>query len=214
MTFTQAITLFVILVAANSIWNSYSRSRNDHGLSVSKVRSEPGTSPNEEVQQSTEENYSKTPFVLLLMIPLLAGILSINYWLREYNIVADSLNWEIVPGEIISKDINRTATSGRLSNETRTYIPSVEYTFTHKGRKYTGTNIDYANRPAYGDVSKSQAVLDLLPNVGEKVDVYVSPDLNNSCLIPGAQHSNPFGIIVGGILLFIGMAGLKRIFDF
>jgi hypothetical protein len=127
---------------------------------------------------------------------------------------ADSLNWDVVPGEIISKDIHRSALSSRMSKETKTYVPSVEYTFTYKGKKYKGTNIDYSNSPAYGDTSKSQSVLDSLPDVGQKVDVYVSPDLKNSCLLPGPTHSNPFGIIVGFVLLFIGVSGLKKLFGF
>jgi hypothetical protein len=214
MTFIQAITLFVIVVILNVAWNYHARNKSESNATVTKVRPEPSEQSSGTDKQATETNYLLVPMVLIVMFLLLMGIWAINYWLREYNMAADSLNWDVVPGEIISKDIQRSASSSRLSNDTKTYVPSVEYTFTYKGKKYKGTNIDYSNSPAYGDTSKSQAVLNSLPDVGQKIDVYVSPDLKHSCLLPGPTNSNPFGIIVGTFLLFIGVAGLKKLFGF
>ena len=52
-----------------------------------------------------------------------------NYWLRDYNIALDTVNWEKCPGIILSKNVygGHTATTTSQSNSGMTYSPKVEY---------------------------------------------------------------------------------------
>jgi len=57
------------------------------------------------------------------------GLWAMNYWLRDYNIALDTVNWEKCPGIILSKNVygGHTATTTSQSNSGMTYSPKVEY---------------------------------------------------------------------------------------
>lgn len=142
--------------------------------------------------------------LLIAVIPLGFGVWATNTWFKEYNMAKASLNWVKLEGKMLSKEVGPS--SGQTGNVTigQIYCPRVEYEFDYKGETYTWDQLDFTNRSCSGDAKKSERILAQLPEVGEKVDVYLGVQEKRAVLIPGAHGTSYFGISVGIFLLLLG----------
>jgi len=137
---------------------------------------------------------------------MVMGLWAINYWLSNYNLAVESENWLHVEGKILSKNVVS-------QNSNTTYSASVKYEFTYKNKRHEWHNIDFRNRPTREE-EYAQKVLDSLPDVGEPVTVYVSPEHKTAVLLPGAAGSSYFGILVGSFFLLLGFIWVKLLYGF
>ncbi len=154
-------------------------------------------------------------FVFLSLIPLLGGLWGINTWFTEYNIANDSVNWEIIPGKIISKSTTTGLTSHLstrtdvYSESTRAVCPKIEYVYKADNQVYKSTKIDFANRGCSTNSQDAQKILDNFPNINEKVNVYYDRKNNNTVLIPGAQDTNYWWLLMTSIFFLVGLILVK-----
>jgi len=213
MNLYQLIILCLLVIALNFLWNFIFRTN------VSDLNNEATQSmPHLEQQQIDKKKTAKSVtyfYTILAILPLISGIWVINYWFGEFNRGQESKYWEPYQGKMlekkISQNIDPTVSGHQLSG--RTYYPDVKYEFEHKGKTIIWNRIDFSNRPSSGDKSKSQEVLDMLPDIGEPVKVYFSLEKRQAVLIRGSQNSNYLGLIGGGIFFIIGLIAIKLIYQ-
>lgn len=208
MNLIQLIFLIIIILMLNVIWNSiYTK---DHP--VNEAISDHAT----KLDKITLSKESKFFLSGIALIPLLIGFWAVNHWLKEYNIAVSSNNWNTYTGILLSKEVSfhkPVNTTGSQSSG-KLYIPTVKYEFTYENQIIEWDVIDLKNRTASGDISRSEAILNQLPDIGNNIDVFFSPEHRKAVLIPGAGDSNYFGIIFGFIFFLVGLIGLKLIFSF
>lgn len=164
--------------------------------------------------KNIKNNQVKGFLTIIFFIPLIGGLWAINYWLSDYNLAKDTLNWQSYPGVIIKKSIGSDRSTGVSGTQIsgRSYHPEVEYHFTYQDKKYKSDNIDFLNTPAYGDIKIPQAFLNSLPSEGDYVDVFYNPELKKSVLITGANNSSYFGISIGVVFFLLALVGFKYIY--
>lgn len=207
MNLTQLIIILITIILLNSSWNILYADKSNK------------TSPQEKTglvnfSSHSEKIAARSFFTFIALIPLLAGLWAVNHWFKEYNMARDSINWDVYKGTILSKLVSFHKAVNTTGSESsgKLYIPTVEYEFTYNNQTVKHDVIDLKNHPASGDISKSEAILDQLPDVGEHVDVYFSFDHKKAVLIPGHHNSSYFGVITGFFFLFIGLIALKFIY--
>jgi len=203
MNLFQFGSLVTIAIILNFVWDAiYAGKRRSQSHSQQKSDSKDRNIRSREI---------RVFLTIVLTIPVIGGIWATNYWFGEYNLAKESITWKTYPGRILSKQISYFKPAGQTGTQVsgKTYVPDVKYEFEYKGKMYQWSVIDLRNAPASGDQRKSQMVLDMLPEVGEPVDVYFSPEKGMAVLIPGAENSNYFGLIIGVAFLAVGLFGLK-----
>lgn len=212
MNITQAIIILAIIMIINSLYN-YSlnrKSASDISTQLSKVT-------------DSKNSISTTPAIkyfgtAIFILPLLGGLWGINYWLKDYNIANDTLNWNKTSGTIISKSIDSKLISNHstdvISSDTSYYSPNIVYQFKIGDDTYESSNIDYNSHPTYGDKSKAEMILKKFPEPGEPTDVYVKHDVSKSVLKPGTQNMSYFGILASLPFFIAGFAGIKFLYKF
>ena len=212
MNTTQFITICILIASFNFIWNYFSKNRSNI------TSGNPTPEHNESSVNAALEKPETSVLIFstaLALLPLLSGFWFLNGWLNEYNIAEDTMSWNAYPGVMLSKKItlntNNNDTGHQLSG--RTYDAVVEYEFTYNNKTIKWNRIDYLNRPSHGNKSIPQSLLDSLPDAGEKVTVYFSPEKRQAVLITGAKNSNYFGLIGGGIFFIIGLIWMKFIYS-
>lgn len=212
MNLTQAISLIVILVVLNLIFNTIAQRR----IESSNINSQKVVADKE--QKTKFSTVEKNFMAGIAILPLLMGLWAINYWFSEFNTARESYTWVAIQGKLRNKSVDsqhfRSDYSSSKSVTPLTYIPTVEYSFEYKGQTHIGTTLDYLNQPAYGDKRKVQEILDKLPDVGEEVTVYVSPDTSRAVLFRGTKDTSYFGILAGIPFFLAGLLGIKFIYGF
>lgn len=212
MNLTQAISFFLILIALNFVFSGIIQCRAEtssintqHAIAIKKSKKKFST---------TEKNFMAG----IALFPLLMGLWAINYWFGEYNKARETTTWKAVQGTLLHKGIeaqqfDSTHESFR-STRPVTHVPTVEYSFEYNGKTYIGTTLGYLNQPAYGNKERVQAILDKLPETGEKVIVYVSPNASRAVLFRGTRNMSYFGILAGIPFFLAGLIGIKVIYGF
>lgn len=167
---TQILSLISIVIIVNTAWNHIYRKPSDN---INTYYNQDHTNTTKTNKDKETDKVIKYFITFIAAFPLLMGLWAINYWFNEFNTATDSVNWEQYPGKILSKDIHYQRPAGQSGTQTsgKTYSPEVEYEFYYKDKTIKWNVIDFHNRPSHGDTSKSQAVLDRLPNIGETVNV-------------------------------------------
>lgn len=118
MTPKQIAILIFLTIAFNNIVTS-----------VTKTTESPNFTVNTEYNYMDNQTTNSNPdslkyfFLFLSLIPLLGGLWGINTWFKEYNMTKDSVNWQILPGKIISKSTTTGLTS-HLSTRTDVHSES------------------------------------------------------------------------------------------
>jgi len=209
MNIIQISVLCILIFLSNLIWN-IALSNREASENISDNNFDKNSQNNSNQVKSTT-----IFFTILAVLPLLSGLYFVNSWFKEYNIAVDSINWKTYPVKIILKSVDYYKSAGETGHQVsgKLYQPEVEYIFKYNNITYKSNVIDYLNRPIDGDKRKSQLVIDSLPEIGQPVDVYYSPNYEKSVLIPGAKNSNYFGILGGGIFFIIGLISLKFIYQ-
>ena len=212
MNLAQATSLIIIMVALNMVFdttvqrNTESSNHNSHKIVPTMEEGR---------KLSVAE---KNVLAAIALFPLLMGFWAINYWFDEYNTARETTTCKSVHGKLLHKGIeaqqfDSTHESFR-SIRPVTHVPTVEYSFEYNGKAYIGTTLDYLNQPAYGNKDKVQAILDKLPEAGEEVTVYVSPNASRSVLFRGTRNTSYFGILAGIPFFLAGLFGIKVIYGF
>jgi len=206
MNLTQILILITLIIIFNLTWN---RLHTDP-QSIKTIQQLNKTQKTIKAFSTAEKLF----LTFITLIPLLGGLWSINYWFSEYNIAKESINWDIYPGKILSKKVSYFKPTNSTGSEVsgKLYTPEVKYEFTYNNKLLQWDVIDFKNDTASGNIEKSEAILSILPEVGEPVDVYFSAQDKQAVLIPGHKNSNYFGVIVGIIFLSIGLISIKYIY--
>lgn len=210
MSITQLFILASITIALNFIWN--------YTFNTNHVK----TTPFPEIQNAEIINKTVKPsnkiikyfFLVIAIFPLLGGIWTINYWFNDFNTAKDSIYWKEFSGHMIEKSIVQCSNAGTTGHQLagRTYMPSVKYEFVYDNKNIIWHKINFLNTPCSGDISKSQNVLDTLPNENEKIIVYFSADKKQAVLITGTNNMSYFGVLGGIFFYLIGLIGIKLIY--
>ena len=212
MNLSQAITLIIILIAANAFYNyrAHQKSLENNSLSSQQTKKRASRKP--------LEPGAKVFGTFVFLIPLLAGIFNINYWFSDYNKAKETLNWKEYDGILISKDIESEVIVNRSTNTSTTnttyYSADVVYHFTADGDKYESRNIDYNSRPLEGNSENVVEFLKTLPEPGDKITVYANDDKSRSVIIPGTQNMSYFGLLGSLPFFLIGLIGMKFVYQF
>jgi hypothetical protein len=214
MNLSQVIIIVVALLLFNFLWNHTVRTKQPNIILPGSISLE------ESDNQNTKANKPLDPairyfFTIIALFPIVMGLWAINYWLSNYNLAVESENWTHVKGKILSKNVVGQTPSGSSGTTTAgmTYSPSVKYEFTYKNKRHEWHKIDFRNHPSR-EKEYAQEVLDSLPDVGEPVTVYISPEHKTAVLISGATNSNYFAVLVGTFFLLIGFIWVKLLYGF
>ena len=204
----------MILIALNFVFNNIIHRKTETSSINTNTKNTITAQKSKKKFSTIEKNFMAG----IALFPLLMGLWAINHWFSEYNTARESYTWKAVTGKLTQKNIkaqrsNSTHESLNTAQQI-TYIPTVVYSFEHNGKTYSGTTLDYLNQPAYGDKTKVQGILDKLPEAGEEVTVYVSPDTSRAVLFRGTKDTSYFGILAGIPFFLAGLLGIKFIYGF
>jgi hypothetical protein len=210
MTAKQILFLIFITIVFNFSLNSISVTTTDtNTIEITK-----NDYMNNQATNSTSGNL-KYFFVFLSLIPLLGGLWGINTWFTEYNMSKNSVNWEIIPGKIISKSTTTGLTSHLStrtdvnSESTRAVCPKIEYVYKAGDQIYKSSKIDFSNRGCSTNSQDAEKLLARFPDVAEKIDVYYDRNNNITVLIPGTQDTNYWWLVMTSIFFVVGIIFIR-----
>jgi hypothetical protein len=214
MNLSQGIIIVVALLIFSLLWNHTIRKDRPDDSSSGSISLEESDNHDSKADKPLDPAI-RYFFTFIALFPVVMGLWAINYWLSNYNLAVESENWAHVEGKVLSKEVVGQTPSGSSGTTTAgmTYSPSVKYEFTYKNKRHEWHKIDFRNRPAR-EKAYAQEVLDSLPDVGEPVTVYISPEHKTAVLIPGAASSNYFAILAGSFFLLLGFIWLKLLYGF
>lgn len=210
MNLIQLISLIIILIAINFLWDMKNQTPN---TSISQQQNE--THQNNQKKKGGLKPGMKIFLSIVLAFPLIMGALFVNQWFSGYNKSVATKDWKEVTGIVKEKTIMVSKTGGLDNRGSSTTLlnfkPRIVYTYTEGDRKRTYDTIDYFNKPLHSEESKVQAILDKYPDVKSSIPLYISPDKKNAVLHKGISNMNYWGIILASVFMLIGLAGLKAI---
>ncbi|MAT13862.1 MAG: hypothetical protein CMJ46_01170 [Planctomyces sp.] len=135
-------------------------------------------------------------FVLFsVSLGLLALVVSVN----QYTEARSSNDWPAVPGEILSSEVYLDDSA---RDHDPLHLPVIKYQYEVDGGTYQSKQIQIVNIHS-ADPRDANQLVEKFP-VGAAVQVFHDPeDPANAVLLPGRESSAFFGIIIGGVFVFI-----------
>jgi hypothetical protein len=134
------------------------------------------------------------------IVLVLCGIALMDYGKKLVKYAKVSQSWPHTEGTIIESRVEVE------NGETTSYLPVVRYTYTARGKEFTGDEIALGFRGGYGSMEEARRNCDKYW-ANKKVNVYYHPDNAALCTLEhGVSHKNHGTFYNGVMLLIIGMA--------
>ena len=111
-----------------------------------------------------------------------------------------SRRWPATTARLLSASVHESIGSGSGN----LYRPVVEYAFSHNGRDYKGTTIDYSGQS--GSEAWAKKVISKLESKGHGLKVHVNPDdPETNVLNPGIRLVHLLRFIIGPAMVVFGV---------